>query len=93
MSILICVARMCSNGNYILDTLVALSLSLRWVESLLMGNGIARIVPLLLVLLSGCTRAKEAQRSALTSWIEKNLETSAGKIPGASVAVIGNYRI
>src|SRR6266403_869499 len=68
-------------------------LSLRRVESLLMRNGITRIVPLLLVLLSGCTRAKEAQRSALTSWIEKNLETSAGNIPGASVAVIRNYRI
>jgi CubicO group peptidase (beta-lactamase class C family) len=58
-----------------------------------MRNGITRIVALLLVLLWDCTRAKEGQRSALTSWIEKNLETSAGKIPGASVAVIRNYRI
>jgi len=29
----------------------------------------------------------------LTSWIEENLVISAGKIPGASVAVIWNYRI
>src|SRR5437899_8095384 len=68
-------------------------LSLRRVESLLRRNGITRIVPLLLVLLSGCTRAKAGQRSALRSWIDKHLETSAGKIPGASVAVIRNYRI
>src|SRR5258707_15374222 len=68
-------------------------LSLRRVESLLMRNGITRIVPLLLVLLSGFARAEEGQRSALRSWIERNLETSAGKIPGASVAVIRNYRI
>src|SRR5260370_39992817 len=58
-----------------------------------MRSGITRIVPLLLVLLSGCPRAEEGQRSALTSWIKKNIETSAGKIPGASVAVIRNYRI
>ena len=45
------------------------------------------------MLLSVCPRAEEGQRSALTSWIKKNLQTSAGKIPGASVAVIRNYRI
>jgi len=58
-----------------------------------MRNELTRIVPLLLVLLSGCPRVEEGRRSALTSWIEKHLETSAGKIPGASVAVIRNYRI
>jgi CubicO group peptidase (beta-lactamase class C family) len=58
-----------------------------------MRKGTTCIVSLLLVLLSGFTKAEEGQQSALTSWIERNLETSDGKIPGASVAVIRNHRI
>ena len=58
-----------------------------------MRKGTTWIVSLLLVLLSGFTTAEEGRQSALTSWIERNLETSDGKIPGASVAVIRNYRI